>query len=105
MNWNFDSQVIVQGIVKAQVLANALKIKTYGTRVVAGIGTSENIRESKEIPIFNLIEDALSVVGEVETSLIDVEPYEVLDAGQEAIAAGIKNLIIVTKNIPPLDTI
>ena len=105
MNWNFDSQVIVQGIVKPQVLANTLNIKAYGTKIVAGIGTSEDMRSITEIPIFNLIEDALSVVGEVETSLIDVEPYEVLDAGLEAIAAGIKNLIILTKNIPPLDTI
>lgn len=105
MNWNFASQVIVQGIVKPQVLANALNIKAYGTKVVAGIGISEDIELSKEIPIFNLIEDALSVVGEVETSLINVEPYEVLDAAQEAIAAGIRNLIILTKNVPPLDTI
>ncbi|MGK7892497.1 MAG: CoA-binding protein [Xenococcus sp. (in: cyanobacteria)] len=105
MNWNFDSQVIVQGIVRPQVLANALKMRAYGTKIVAGIGTSENMESNQEIPIFDLIEDALSKVTEVETSLIDVEPYEVLDAAQEAIAAGIKNLIILTKNVPPLDTI
>ena len=105
MVWNFASQVIVQGIINPQVLLNSLQMKAYGTKLVAGIGTSEDGLKSPEIPIFDLVEDALSVVGEVETSLINVPPYEVLDAAQEAIAAGIKNLIILTKNIPPLDTI
>ncbi len=105
MNWNFESQVIVQGIVKPQVLAKALKMKAYGTNIVAGIGTRVDIEQNEEIPIFDLVEDALSVVGQVETSLIYVNPYEVLDAGKEAIAAGIKNLIILTAKIPPLDVI
>ena len=105
MVWNFKSKVIVQGIVKPQVLENALKMKAYGTNIVAGIGTKEEMEQNPEIPIFDLVEDALAVVGEVTNSLIDVDPHEVLDAGQEAIAAGIKNLIILTKNIPPLDII
>ena len=105
MNWNFESQVIVQGIVKPQVLAKALKMKAYGSNIVAGIGTRVDREEDEAIPIFDLVEHALSVVGEVETSLIYVDPYEVLDAVQEAIAAGIKNLIILTENIPPLDII
>ncbi len=105
MDWNFDSQVIVQGIVKPQVLAKALKMKAYGTNIVAGIGTRVDIEQNKEIPIFDLVEDALSVVGAVETSLIYVDPYEVLDAVKEAIAAGIKNIIILTEKIPPLDVI
>ena len=108
MVWNFEGQVIIQGIVKPQVLTNALSMKAYGTKIVAGIGTRVNIEDlehSEEIPIFDLVEDALSVVGEVTTSLIYVDPYEVLDAGKEAITAGIKNLIILTENIPPLDII
>lgn len=105
MVWNFASQVIVQGIINPQVLANSLIMKAYGTQLVAGIGTSEDGGQSPEIPIFDLVEDALSVVGEVETSLINVPRYEVLDAALEAIDAGIKNLIILSKNIPPLDII
>ena len=105
MNWNFASQVIVQGIVKPQVLAKALKMKAYGSNIVAGIGTRVDLEQNEEIPIFDLVEDALSVVGPVETSLIYVDPYEVLDASKEAIAAGIKNLIILTAKIPPLDVI
>jgi len=105
MNWNFESQVIIQGIFKPQVLDNALKMKIYGTKIVAGIGIKVDLEPSEEIPIFDLVEEALSVVGEVETSLINVDPHEVLDACQEAIAAGIKNLIILTKNVPPLDIV
>ncbi|ELS04475.1 succinyl-CoA synthetase, alpha subunit [Xenococcus sp. PCC 7305] len=106
INWNFDGQVIVQGIVKPQVFGKALAMKAYGTNIVAGVGISDELIElGEEIPIFDLVEDALSVVGEVTTSLIDVEPYDVLDAAKEAIACGIKNLIILTKNIPPLDII
>ena len=105
MDWNFESQVIVQGIIKPQVLDKALKMKAYGTNIVAGIGTRVDIEQNAELPIFDLVADALSVVGPVETSLIYVDPYEVLDAVKEAIAAGIKNIIILTEKIPPLDVI
>ena len=44
-------------------------------------------------------------LGPIETSLIFVSAYQVLDAALEAIAAGIPQLIIISRGIPPLDMI
>jgi len=43
--------------------------------------------------------------GDVETSVIFVNPYQVLDASLEAIAQGIKQLIIASSGVPPLDMV
>jgi succinyl-CoA synthetase alpha subunit len=58
-----------------------------------------------EIPVFDLVEQAIAEVGEIDISLVFVEPYSVLDAALEAIAAGIKQLILITRGVPPLDMV
>jgi succinyl-CoA synthetase alpha subunit len=57
------------------------------------------------IPVFDLVEEALKEVGEVEASVIFVNPYQVLDAALEAIAVGIIQLIIASEDVPPLDLV
>lgn len=80
-------------------------MKAYGTNVVAGVSPGYGGQELQGIPIFNLVETALSVVGEVDTSVIFVHPYAVLDAALEAISAGIRQIVLITDGIPPLDMI
>lgn len=70
---------------------------------MAGISLEEQTPEIIDIPVFTLVEDAVKQVGDIDISLILTPPYEVLDAGLEAIAAGIKQLMIVTGAVPPLD--
>ncbi|MBR8828419.1 MAG: CoA-binding protein [Gomphosphaeria aponina SAG 52.96 = DSM 107014] len=103
MNWT--GQVVVQGISQAVAAHYAPLMKAYGTKIVAGISAGGGGGKIQDIPIFDLVEEAMDQVGEVCLSLIFVEPYQVLDAASEAIAAGIKQIIITTAGVPPLDMV
>lgn len=105
MNWLSQSQVIIQGITELPAADYAVQMKAYGTKVVAGVSPGHRGKEIDDIPVFDLVEQAIEQVGKIEISLIFVPPYQVLDAAREAIAAGIKYIIIVTSGVPPLDTI
>ncbi len=100
-----ESTVIIQGITNPLALYYAEKMKKTGTNLVAGIAPGEEIAAVAGIPIFDLVEDVVLKIGKIDTSLIFVPPYQVLDAGLEAIASGIKQIIIITPQIPPLDMV
>jgi succinyl-CoA synthetase alpha subunit len=103
--WTTESKILIQGITESFGLNCIAKMKAYGTNIVAGVSAGESKREILEIPIFDLVETAIEAVETIDTSIIFVPPYEVLDAALEAIAANIKNLIIVTSGVPPLDLV
>jgi succinyl-CoA synthetase alpha subunit len=58
-----------------------------------------------DIPVFDLVEEAINQLGKIDFSLIFVHPYQVLDAALEAIASGIKQIIIISSGVPPLDMV
>ena len=100
-----DSKVLIQGIANPLGSYYAARMKAYGTNVVAGVSVGQGGQQANEIPIFDLVEEAISEVGEIEISLIFVDAYDVLDAALEAIAASIKQIIIVSRGVPPLDMV
>ncbi len=105
MNWFSPKKVIVQGITESQAGVCAVQMKAYGTEIVAGISPGNGGSEVDDIPVFDLVEQVLNQVKQIDISLIFVNPFQVLDAAKEAIAAGIKRIIIFTAHVPPLDTI
>jgi succinyl-CoA synthetase alpha subunit len=100
-----DSKILIQGISEPLASYYAPRMKAYGTKIVAGVSAGKGGQEIAEIPLFDLVEQAISQVGEVETSLIFVEPYGVLDGALEAINAGIRQIIIISRRVPPLDMV
>ncbi|MGK7956493.1 MAG: CoA-binding protein [Crocosphaera sp.] len=105
MKWEADSKVLIQGITHPLGLAYVPRMKAQGTNIVAGITLDEQTSDINDIPVFTLVEEAVKEMGEIDISLILSPPYDVLDAGLEAISAGIKQLVIVTSRVPPLDLI
>lgn len=105
MQWTPDSKVLIQGISEPLGAYYAARMKAYGTNIVAGVSVGKGGEKVEEIPIFDLVEQAIAEVGEIEISLIFVEPFSVLDAVVEAIAAGIRQIIIVSSGVPPLDMV
>ncbi|CCQ51878.1 succinate--CoA ligase subunit alpha [Crocosphaera watsonii WH 8501] len=105
MKWEADSKVLIQGITHPLAISYAPRMKAQGTNIVAGITLDEETSDINDIPVFTLVEEAVTEVGKIDTSLIFSPPYEVLDAGLEAIAANIEQLVIVTAWVPPLDLI
>ncbi|MDX2214561.1 MAG: hypothetical protein SFY66_14820 [Oculatellaceae cyanobacterium bins.114] len=105
MNFTADSRVLVQGITEPTGATYAPLMQTYGTQIVAGISPGHGGETHQGIPIFDMVEQALFQVGMVDTSIIFLPPYLVLDAALEAIAAGIRQIILITEGVPPLDMV
>ena len=100
-----ESKVLIQGLYEHSSSTHAARMKAYGTNVVAGINPGHGGQTLADIPVFDLVEQALAEVGPVDTTIIFVPPYQALDAALEAIAAGIKQIIIISAGMPPLDMV
>ena len=100
-----DSRVLIQGVDNPLALAAISRMQVYGTKIVGITIAGKGGQQLGQLPIFDLVEQAQTALGSIETSLIFVPAYEVLDAALEAIAAGIPQLIIITRGVPPLDMI
>jgi succinyl-CoA synthetase alpha subunit len=105
MDWTMNSTVLVQGITTPLGQYYTAEMKAYGMNIVAGASVGWGGECVNDIPIFDLVEQAIARFGAIDISLIFVEPYAVLDAALEAIASGIRKLILVTRGVPPLDTL
>lgn len=105
MNFTPNSRVLVQGIAEPLGSVYAPLMKAYGTNVIAGVSPGYGGQKLHDVPIFDLVESAISAVGEIDTTVIFVPPYAALDASLEAIAAGIRQIILITDGIPPLDMV
>lgn len=100
MNITANSKIVVQGITEPTGCVYAPLMQSYGTQIVAGISPGHGGKEQSGIPVFDMVEQALSTVGAIDTTIIFVRPYLVLDAALEAIAAGIRQIILVTEGVP-----
>ena len=105
MSFTPKTTVLVQGIAEPLGSTNAALMKDYGTRVVAGVSPGLGGQMRHDIPVFDLVEQARQQVGPIDIATICVHPYRVLDAALEAMAAGIRQLIILTEGMPPLDMV
>jgi succinyl-CoA synthetase alpha subunit len=100
-----NSRVLIQGLYDPLARVAIQRMQVYGTNIVGVIGAGQGGQTFGDLPIFDLVEQAQTELGQIDTSLIFVPAYEVLDAALEAISAGIPQLIIVTRGVPPLDLI
>jgi succinyl-CoA synthetase alpha subunit len=98
-------RVLVQGITDALGMTHVPLMLAYGTAVVAGVSPGYGGEELEGVPIFDTVEQAIATVGSVEASVIFVPPYLALDAALEAMAAGIRQLILITEGVPAMDLI
>lgn len=105
MSFTPKTTVLVQGIAEPLGSTNAALMKDYGTRVVAGVSPGLGGQTLHDIPVFDLVEQARQQVGPIDIATICVHPYRALDAALEAITAGIRQLIILTEGMPPLDMV
>jgi succinyl-CoA synthetase alpha subunit len=100
-----DSSILIQGLDNPLASAAIERMQVCGTQIVGIVSAGRGGQAFGNLPIFDLVEQAQAKLGSISTSLIFTSAYEVLDAALEAIAAGIPQLVIVTRGVPPLDTI
>lgn len=105
MNFTANSKVLIQGITEPLGAVYAPLMRDYGTKVMAGVSPGCGGQQVQGIPVYDMVEQALAQVGNVDASVIFVPPYAVLDAALEAIESGIRQLILITEGVPPLDIV
>jgi succinyl-CoA synthetase alpha subunit len=102
MNFTPASNVIIQGIKEPLGMTYAPLMKAYGTRIVAGVSAGYGGASLPGIPVFDMVEQ---VPGPIDASVICTHPYAALDAALEAIRAGIRQIVLLSKGIPPFDMV
>ena len=95
--------VIVQGITGREGMARTKLMQRYGTRVIAGCTPGKGGQDVLGVPVFDTVPEATEKVGHLDVSVIFVPAPLVKDAALEAIAAGIKLLVIVPDRVPIYD--
>lgn len=105
MNFSPESKVLIQGIAEPLGAIYAPLMQAYGTKILAGTHPGQGGQSFHDIPVFDLVESAVSHLGSIDTSIIFTRPYAVLDAALEAIAANIRQIVLVTEGVPPLDMV
>ncbi|BCL36378.1 succinate--CoA ligase subunit alpha [Nostoc sp. MS1] len=105
MNLTPDSKVIIQGFGEFISASHIAQMKAYGTNLVAGVQPGCGGQELYNLPVFDLVEEVVGQFGNIDTTIICVHPYQVLDAALEAIASYIRQIIIISAGVPPLDMV
>jgi succinyl-CoA synthetase alpha subunit len=96
------TKVVVAGITGSEGTFHALRNRTYGTRVVAGVTPGKGGRDVEGIPVFDTVADAVERTG-ADTSLIFVPARFAPEAIYEAADAGIGLIVCITEGIPVRD--
>ncbi|MBD2207041.1 CoA-binding protein [Calothrix sp. FACHB-1219] len=105
MNLTLDSKVIIQGFSEFITATHVTQMKAYGTNLVAGVNPGFGGKQLYDLPVFDLVEEVVKQFGAIDTTIICVNPYQVLDAALEAIASNIRQIIIISAGVPPLDMV
>lgn len=103
MNWNLDDKIILQGLDESELLSSVKIMEDNGVNIIAGINVGHGGENNYNLPIFNLVEEAIAEFGTIETSIFIGNSHHVLDGILEAINSGIKQIIINSSGISPLD--
>ena len=101
---NKDTKVVVQGITGTQGRFHAVRMKEYGTKVVAGVTPGRGGQEVDGTPVYDTVLEAREKQG-CDASIIFVPAGGALDAALEAMEAGMNPVVVITEGIPIRDTI
>ncbi len=96
------SRVIVQGITGREGLANAQRMRAYGTAIAGGVTPGKGGQTVDGFAVFDTVADAVSKTG-ATVSIIFVPPPFAADAILEAADGGIRLIVCITEGIPVHD--
>lgn len=94
--------VVVQGATGTYGRLHTRLMLDYGTRVVAGVTPGKGGQSVEGVPVYNSVDEAVSETG-ARSSVCFVPAEFTLAAGEEALIAGIKLLVIITEHVPVRD--
>jgi succinyl-CoA synthetase alpha subunit len=95
-------RVLVQGITGKQGTFWTEKMQASGTKVVGGVNPKKAGETHCGVPIFATAVDAMKTAP-FDVSVMFIPPAAARAAAEDAIAAGVKLLVILTEHIPAQD--
>jgi succinyl-CoA synthetase alpha subunit len=95
--------VLVQGLTGREGRFHALRNRSYGTQVVAGVTPGKGGTEVDGIPVFDTVEEAVAATR-ANASVIFVPARAAADAVLESADAGVGLIVCITEGIPANDT-
>ena len=98
-------RVLVQGITGREGLTRTRLMRSYGTHIVAGVTPGKGGGEVEGVPVFDTAREAWEQVGPIDASVLFIPAPLVKSAELEAIAAGVKLLVIVPDRVPIYDVL
>ena len=98
-----EHRILVQGITGKQGTFWTEKMLAYGTRIVAGVNPKRAGQTHAGVPVFASVQDAARGLGGAEVAVMFIPPAQALAAAGDAIAAGVKLLVVLTEHIPAHD--
>ena len=99
-----SSPVIVQGVTGRAGQLHSRLMKQYGTRTVGGVSPGAKMREVNGVPVFSNCSDAVTRTS-AQASVLLVGAMQLLEAMQDAVAAGIRYLVTPTEGMPVHDAL
>jgi succinyl-CoA synthetase alpha subunit len=99
-----DTRIVIQGITGREATMIVKHTIDYGTPIVAGVTPGKRGSNVFDIPVYDTVKEAVHV-HKANTSLIVVPPPYALDAVLEAIANGIRLIVVTSENIPQIDVV
>src|SRR5437660_2390652 len=94
-----NTTFIIQGITGREAVSMTRECLDYGSKLVGGVTPGRGGRDVHGVPVYDTVREITSN-QHVDGSVLTVPPAFVRDAAFEAIANGIKLLVIVTERIP-----
>ena len=95
--------VLVQGLTGREGRFHALRNRSYGTQVVAGVTPGRGGADVEGIPVFDTVGDATAATR-ANASVIFVPARGAADAILESADAGVGLVVCITEGIPANDT-
>lgn len=99
-----NSKIVIQGITGREASMVTRHTLAYGTKIVAGVTPGKGGQEVHGVPVYDTLRAACRE-HELDTAIIYVPPAFVLDAMAEAVANGIRLILIPTENVPQKDAV
>ncbi len=98
------TRILVQGITGREAATFTGESLHYGARIVAGVTPGKQGNSVHGVPVYDTVAQAVNEYP-CEATVISVPPRFALDAALEAMANGIKLVVIVTERLPRSDVV
>jgi succinyl-CoA synthetase alpha subunit len=96
---NKETRVLVQGMTGKQGSFHTAQMLEYGTKIVAGVSPGKGGQSVEGVPVFDTVFAAMEN-GPVDASILFIPAPFAKDAAYEALAAGVKLIVLIPEHIP-----